>query len=257
MIAAVALCAAPAVAADDAAIGWTGEASAAIAVGTGTTRTFSGNVDGKATRTWENDVASIRARADYGLSEESRDASQKSIQNSQALLADWKHTIHERFFWDTNAELSRDVIQDREVRARVNTGPGYRWWESEDAAKQHFDTSFGVGYRYELYDGNTGSFNAGLAADNGFDENFVDLVLGWEYRNLLFDDSIEYTHTGFAAMPANDPDAYLLRTEVIIGIPLTEAWSFRIAALVEYTNEVPNEVEKLRTNTTLGLGYKF
>ena len=49
----------------------------------------------------------------------------------------------------------------------------------------------------------------------------------------------------------------MVRSEVIIGVPLTEAWSFRTSFLVEYTNDVPAKVTQTRTNTTIGLGYKF
>jgi hypothetical protein len=46
-------------------------------------------------------------------------------------------------------------------------------------------------------------------------------------------------------------------TEVIVGIPLSKAWSVRFATLVQYTNFVEDDIEKLRTTTTVGLGYKF
>jgi hypothetical protein len=68
---------------------------------------------------------------------------------------------------------------------------------------------------------------------------------------------MEWTHTGGVAMPFNEVDAYLIRTEGIIGIPLTEAWSFRTAVLFEYNNNAPDDQNKALTRTVVGLGYKF
>ena len=109
--------------------GWSGEIAASLTAQTGTTDTVSGSVDAKGERTWEKDVASVRFSALYGTTRRRGEATNDEVtQNAQALLGDWKRTIHERFFWDSKSELSRDNIQDREVRAAVNTGPGYRFW---------------------------------------------------------------------------------------------------------------------------------
>ena len=115
-----------------------------------------------------------------------------------------------------------------------------------------FDVSTGLGYRYEVYDGNTNTENA----DTNMDQ-FVDAVLGFEYKNMLFDDKVEWTYTGGLNVPLNAVEAFIVRSEIIIGVPLTEAWSFRTSFLVEYTNEVPAKVTQARTNTTIGLGYRF
>ena len=122
----------------------------------------------------------------------------------------------------------------------------------EDASKRHFDLSVGVGYRYEVFDGDNGDPNANKSQDN-----FADLVAAFEYKNLLFDDRIEFTHTGSARMPANDPNAYILRTEATVGVPLAEAWDLRVAFLAEYIKVTPQPAVGLTTRTTIGLGYKF
>ncbi len=235
--------------------GWSGELNLAFAAQTGTKDTTSGTLDAKTTRTWENDVVAIRFRGDYGTSREKDGGTSTAdtTQDSQAFFVDWKHHIHERFFWDTKTEASRDNTQDRELRASLSMGPGYRFWQAEEASKRHFDTNTGIGYRYEIYDGNTG---AGAAA-NGYTDQFVDLVVGFEYKNLFFDDRMEWSHTGVAFVPANDFAAYLLRTEVIIGLPLTESWSFRTSFLAEYTADVAARVNKTKTVTSIGLGYTF
>jgi hypothetical protein len=111
-----------------------------------------------------------------------------------------------------------------------------------------------MGYRFEIYDGNTHS----TVANNGDTDNFADVVVAADYKNLFFDDKIEYSHTLSARMPANDPSSYLLRTEIIVGIPLSEAWSFRTTFLAEYVaNPGADEVNNTTTRTAVGLGYKF
>lgn len=246
--------------------GWTGEVSASLTAQTGTTDSFAGSIDAKTDRTWERDAVEARFTGVYGTTKTRNNLSQTSsnvTQNSQGLFLEWQRTIHERFFWDTNAEVSRDNVQDREVRAAIGTGPGYRFWEGEEAPKEHFDVSGGIGYRYELYDGNTRVFTpgptppAGQPVNTGDEDHFVDLILSFEYKNMLIEDRLEFTHTGRAKMPANSPGQYILSTEVIVGVPITEAWSFRLGFLAEYQAEQPEEINNTTTRTTVGLGYKF
>ncbi len=242
--------------------GWTGGINVGVTAQSGTTDTFSGSIDANADRAWAKDEVSVRFSGVYGTSRTRDKDGTETIQNAQALFGDWKHLFSDRFFWDTGSELSRDNTQDRELRVRVNTGPGYRFWKGdawgEDAANSdHFDISAGVGYRYEIYDGNTNGGTGTGVAENGDKDHFADLVAGFDYANLMFDGRIEFTHTGSAFVPANDFEAYLLRTEIIFGVPLSEAWSFRTGVLVEYFNDAPDDTNKLTTRTTVGLGYKF
>lgn len=247
--------------------GWTGEISAALTAQTGTTDSVAANIDAKAERTWEKNFASIRFSGVYGTTRNRGSASAGSdssqdeeTQNSQALFGEWKRQIHDRFFWDTESELSRDNVQNRDVRFAMNTGPGYRFWEGERKAKEHFDVNAGIGYRFELFDQDTTpATDPNPSPDRGRKDrgNFADIVVGFEYKNMLFEDRIEFTHTGSAKMPANNVDAYILTTEVIAGVPLTEAWSLRIGFLAQYQNEQPNDTTNTTTRTTVGLGYKF
>jgi len=232
--------------------GWSGEASASLSNQTGTTVSFSGTVDGTIKRTWEKDEVSARVSATYGKSKREGDASSTTTQDNQGVFTEWKHLFSEHLFSNTTSELSRNSTQDRKLRFKVDVGPGVRVWQGEEPAKSHFDVSLGVGYRYEVYDG-----NAGVAQDDTDVDHLIDAVLGFEYKNMLFDDRIEWTHTGSALVPVNLPGAYLLRTEGIVGVPITEAWSFRLSALVEYTNQVADNTRRTRTLTTVGLGYKF
>ena len=258
-IAAALFAAAPSVAHDEPEApvneGWKGGISASITAQTGTVDTFAGTIDGVAEQSFDQDWLRGRFNGVYGTSRDRRGAGSKDdvIQDAQGLFGDWKRTIHERFFWQSGTELSRDSVQDRMVRTSLNTGPGYRFWEGANAALEHFDTNVGFGYRYELYELNT------VAGDNDKYDNdhFADLGLGFEYKNGLFRDAVQFTHTGTARMPVNDPAAYVLITEVIFGIPLTPAWSFRTSYYIEYNGVQPDEVNNLTTRAAVGLGYTF
>jgi putative salt-induced outer membrane protein YdiY len=234
--------------------GWTGELSASGAVQTGTVDTISGTLDSKLERDWEKDYLGFRLTGSYGRNRDRQDSPSENTttENAQAFVTQWKHIYRPRFFQNSRQELSRDTTQNREVRVWLTTGPGYRLWQGEKPKKEHFDVTVGAGYRYELYDGNTGD-----PTDDGYDRQLGDVLATFEYKNNLFEDRIEYTHTGAAAMPVNETKAYVLRSEVIIGVPLTAAWSFRTTFLIEYTNDVPDDVNSTLTRTTMGIGYKF
>jgi putative salt-induced outer membrane protein YdiY len=233
----------PAVAEGD--VDWTGDVSLSVTSQSGTTDTFAGALDAKTKRASEQNHLKIRFKADYGTSKKKGDgdSGSETIQDSQALFGEWKRTIHDRFFWDSGSETSRDSTQDRDIRVAVDTGPGYRVWRSNDEGQDHFDLMGGVGYRYEVYDSD--------------DSHFVDLVGSFEYKNGLFDDKVEFTHTGTVKAPANEFSDFIVSSEVIIGVPLTESWSFRTSVFVEYVNEVPTGIEEFTTKTSVGLGYKF
>ena len=238
---------------------WASELILSIAATSGTIDTFSGSVDSKTERTFDDvDLVTVRFTGVYGTKRERNDGSRTStetIKNAQELSARWKHTFHERFFWLTPTAAARDSVQELEVRYTLATGPGYRLWMPEDnTAKRHLDLSAGPGYRYEIWDGNTG---AGTD-ENGDSSHYADLVVGFEYKNLFFDEAVEYTHTGSARMPANDPNSYLLRSELIFDVPLTKGWTFRTGFVVEFTNNPgTDEITNTTTRTTVGLGYKF
>jgi putative salt-induced outer membrane protein YdiY len=238
---------------------WSGELILSIAAQSGTIDTFAGSIDTKAERTWNKiDLVGARFTGVYGTSRERNDGSRTStetIQNAQELSARWKHTIHKRFFWLTPTSVARDSVQELEVRYAIASGPGYRVWMPEDKPdKRHFDLSAGPGYRYENWDGNTGS----TVDDNGDTSHYGDMVVGFEYKNLFFDEKVEYTHTGSARMPVNDTDSYLLRSELVFDVPLTAGWTFRTGFVVEFTNNPgTDEITNTTTRTTVGLGYKF
>ncbi|MEZ4334593.1 MAG: DUF481 domain-containing protein [Myxococcota bacterium] len=244
--------------------GWAGGITAALTAQTGTINSFAGSIDASAEQTFGKDWLKGRFNGVYGITRQrNTEKNDQLVQDAQGLFGDWKRTIHERLFWQTGSELSRNSIQDRMVRAALSTGPGYRFWEGgNDATKEHFDTRLGVGYRYELYDpdnaDNATPPPAHIRGSGALDhDHFADLLAGFEYRNQIIADRIDFTHTGSVRMPANDPGAYVLTTELIFGIPLTPQWSFHTSFFAEYLAVQPDEVNNLTTRTTVGLGYTF
>jgi len=238
--------------------GWIGDISASITAQTGTVDTFAGALNAVAEQDFGKDWIRGRFNAAFGTSHqrtETNDDEDVKIQDATALYGDWKRTLHERLFWQTGSELSRDSIQDRMARAALATGPGYRFWQPENPDLNHFDARVGVGYRYEIYDIDT----APGAPDRGHldEDHFADFTAGFEYRNQLFDEKIDWMHTGQIRMPMNDPQSYVVATEAILGVPITESWSFRTAFFLEYVAQQPAFVNNVTTRTTIGLGYKF
>lgn len=236
--------------------GWAGGISASVTAQTGTIDSFAGSIDATAEQTFEKDWLKGRFNGVYGITRQrNSEKNDQLVQDAQGLFGDWKRTIHERFFWQTGSEISRNSIQDRMARVALATGPGYRFWQGADPTLEHFDSRLGVGYRYELYDPDADPGQNGLG---GLDQDhFADLVAGFEYRNQIIADRVDFTHTGAVRMPANDPSAYVLTTELIFGIPLTPQWSFRTSFFAEYLAIQPDEVNNLTTRTTVGLGYTF
>ncbi|MBK7950132.1 MAG: DUF481 domain-containing protein [Deltaproteobacteria bacterium] len=245
--------------------GWIGGISASVTAQTGQTDTFAGSIDAVGEQTFGKNWLRGRFNGVYGTTRnrsENTGGNDKVIQDAQGLFGDWKHSIHDRFFWQSGSELSRNSVQDREVRAALVTGPGYRFWEGEPVDLEHFDMNLGLGYRFEMYNPDNRTINdpPGVVTigDGNIDQDhFADLAAGFEYKNGLFQDAVQYTHVGTARMPVNDPEAYVLITEVIFGIPLTPAWSFRASYYVEYNHVQPDEVNNLTTRATVGLGYTF
>jgi len=257
---------------DDSA-GWKGDLALAITAQSGSVDTFAGTLEAGIERDWTDDHVDVRFVGVYGTTRDrkndpaDRPSNDRTVQDSQGLFGSWKHIIHNRFFWNSHSELSRDSTQDREVRFRLATGPGYRFWQGEDPASTHFDVSAGLGYRYELYDGNT----FGLSTDpvlgppavfldpdlNGSDQQLADVILAFEYKNNLFEDRVVWSHTGSIAMPVNKTDAYIFTTEAIAAVPFSEAWSFRTGVFYEYVNNVPEDINPSTLRVTVGLGYNF
>lgn len=239
---------------------WDGDITGSFAAQTGSVNTLNASLDAKTERNWEKDRLQIRLQGSYGRVRDRGDtpSEDSTAENAQSLSFNHRRSLGVRTFWVSINETSRDTTQDREVRFWLATGPGYRFWEGEEVKKQYFDAAIKAGYRYELFDGNTGAFkDDGSADENGYDSNYADAIFSFDYRNLLFDGAMEWRHVGSFALPMNNTSAWLARTEGTMSIPLTEAWDFRAGILVEYNNNAPDDQNELLTRSNLGLAYKF
>ncbi len=259
VLCAVAMTAAVAPAEEDDDRDWDGEVSLSFTAQTGTVDTLAGSVDAETSRNWTNDKLTFRFNGVYGRTRDrsnsgpdgrSRD---ETIQDAQGIFSIWRHDYTERIFQKSTTELSRDATQNRKVRAAVDSSPGVRVWKGARPKKKHFDLYSGFGFRFERFDGNAG----GAPSENSDDRYLVDFVAGFQHKNLFFEEKLEFTHTARIRMPANDPDVFIVVSEVIIGIPLTASWSFRTSFWYEYLNDVPDDTNNSTTRTAIGLGYKF
>jgi len=229
--------------------GWTGEVNLNVASLTGTNDTFAGSVVATLERQWEKDRLRATAQGFFGFTRDRRDdpSTEQTTQNAQNLRVGWNRTVSGRFFWDTVTWAGRDTIQDINFQYRLSSGPGYRVWEADPGDKQHLDLSSRVGYRFLTFRDSTGEDTL----------NLVDLIAAFEYKNLLLDDRLEFTHTGEVLLPANDIDSWMGKTAVNLGVPITAAWSMNLGFELEYQSRTPERVTNFTTRTTGGLVYKF
>ncbi len=229
--------------------GWSGEVNLNASNLTGTNDTFAGSVIAKLAREWEKDKLSATAQGYYGFTRDRRDdpSDENTTQNAQNLEIGWNHTLSGRFFWDTLTWAGRDAIQDINFQYRLASGPGYRFWEGAEKDKEHLDLSTRVGYRFLTFRDSTGEDTRQL----------VDLIAGFEYKNLFLEDRLEFIHTGEVLLPANDIDSWVGKTGITLSVPITAAWSMRLGFEVEYQARTPERVTNLTTRTNGGLVYEF
>lgn len=229
--------------------GWSGEVNLNAASLTGTNDTFAGSVVAELAREWERDKLSAKAQGYYGFTRDRRDdpSSEDTTQNAQNIEIGWNRTLSKRFFWETVTWAGRDAVQDINFQYRFASGPGYRFWEGAQKDKEHLDLSTRVGYRFLTFRDSTGEDTRHL----------VDLIAGFEYKNLLLEDRLEFTHTGEVLLPANDFGSWVGKTGITLGVPITAAWSMRLGFELEYQARTPERVTNFTTRTTGGLVYKF
>jgi putative salt-induced outer membrane protein YdiY len=230
-------------------LGWSGEVNLNAANLTGTNDTFAGSVIAELAREWEKDKLSATAKGYYGFTRDRRDdpSDENTTQNAQNIEIGWNRKLSGRFFWETLTWAGRDAIQDINFQYRLASGPGYRFWEGKKKDKEHLDLSSRVGYRFLTFRDSTGEDTRQL----------VDLIAGFEYKNLFLEERLEFTHTGEVLLPANDIDSWVGKTGITLGVPITAAWSMRLGFEVEYQSRTPERVTNFTTRTNAGLVYKF
>ncbi len=217
-------------------LGWTGKAILAASLASGDVNVFTGHLEGSAERKWESDVLRLGLNGIYGLTDGEQNA------NAQAATGDWRHFLSERIFSYLDAEFGRDTIQQINWRFIGNLGPGWRVWRAEE--KRRLDLELGVGYRHEEYRGPTQT------------RDDVNLRFAFEHLNRI-GPALEVGHSGELLLPANDPDGFLARSELILSLPLGGAWHYRSSVGLEYQNEPAMGNEEVNVRATAGLEFRF
>jgi len=223
---------------------------AGVSATTGKPDLFGGSINVDADRDWEKDRLRLKLRTNIAGKNDKRTRGRLGTrtqtyieQSSQKLEASWKRILHDRLFVISKAEGGRDVAQDINVRAAAFVGPGYRFWE-KDKQKQYLDADIGVGYRHEVYRGEDG-------------DNLADIGAGMDYANVFFDGGLTYRHGLDFLLPVNDPDSFLVRTELSAGVPVVGGWAINVTVGLEYQNGAPSDAEAVTARATGGLEYNF
>ncbi len=133
-------------------------------------------------------------------------------------------------------------MEGRNLRVTVDSGPGYRVWEGGEG--RFFDLSSGLGYRHERF------------RRDEPENNLIDIRAGYEYNDKI-GEVVEVKHKSDAFMPANDFEAFLLKSELTLSVPLVGGLHFRNHARYEFVNEPV--VDNVQHNfwLTVGLEYRL
>jgi hypothetical protein len=232
--------------------GWTGDVNLSLSNQTGTNDVLLAEGEINLARDWEKDKLAAQFVGAYG---ETRDREKdpatksktKTNQNRQRLQLTHRRDLMERFFWKSATEGARDSVNDINFIYRIGSGPGYRFWQAEESADEFLDLFLTPGYRFVTFRDSTDEDT----------QNLADIVAGFEYKNSVFEGRLDIGHTGEFFFPVNDTQAWIARTGIVFGVPITAAWSMRTSFNVLYQNTTPARVNKLTTQLSAGISYKF
>lgn len=132
----------------------------------------------------------------------------------------YENNLSERRFWYTRLELEFDEFEDIDLRALAAFGGGYYWIKDADTDLQ---TSVGLGYRHEAYDG-------------GRTENDAVIDLGLNYRQDIptlgqFKQTITYSPD------FQETDNYRFFLDTSLTLPLkNEQWNWKIGMRHSYNS---------------------
>ena len=137
-------------------------------------------------------------------------------------------------------EVLNDKFRDIQLRTTIGPGVGYQVWEDPVKA---LGVEAGLSYLSESHyiAANTDFWTARLAANFRYN-------LG---KYLVFTDRVAF-------YPSIERSGeYRLRNEAAVSAPLGAKWAMRLAHILDYSSDPPDDVRKTDTTTTLGLQYKF
>jgi len=215
---------------------WEFKIAAGISLREGDESKFNGNGDLLYKYGFTKDTLTFRALGDYGESDGDRDT-----ENYGANLK-WRHDFDGRFFWLSNTGADSDQIQGRNLRVIVNSGPGYRIWQDGDA--NFFDVATGLGYRHERFRGDDPN------------NDLLDMVAGYDYQQI-FGEAVEIVHATDFYAPVNEIEAYLVKSEITLSVPLFAGLHFRNNARYEYVHQPADDRKESNFWLTMGLEYRL
>lgn len=216
--------------------GWTGKIRLAGSFQTGNVDANHVDFRAEATRTWERDRLSAGARVRYGRSEGETTASFGLVESK------FDHYFEKNFYGYASMEVSRDKIQNLDLRALFGVGVGLMVWEGE---KEHQDLSFegGLSALYEDFEGEDSELEPALR-------------LAAKYRDVYFE-NLHFVQEVELLTPVTDPKDFLFRSRTSTIYPLGESWNADNTLEVTYQNEPPAETEELDIVLTVGIEHTF
>jgi putative salt-induced outer membrane protein YdiY len=217
---------------------WSGAVALSGGHYSGTRNSYNGRLQVDVKRDAERDRVRLGIDALYGKSDGNTDV------DAQRAFGDYRHNFTHRFFGYWNAEVGRDSVEEIRVRFSSTVGPGYRIWEQDD--KSYLDGEIGIGYMHE-------SFN-----DETDTRNNATLRAAYEYKDTMGPKQVlEVFHTTEFLLPVTEVEAFLVRSDVGLAVPLVLELKLALSFNVEYQNEPAASAEKWSTYSTFGVRYEF
>lgn len=210
---------------------------------------FAANGDASVSYYWATDRLTGRVLADYG-------ETTNQVVNVAGFLVDqkvvdtqnyggsllWRHDFTERFFNEARTTADSDPIQSRDVRVTADITPGYRVWMRSE--KEYFDVKAGPSYRFERFN------------DGSPDNQFFEGRAAYQFEGRI-GEALEIQHQTEILVPFSEVEAYLLRSELTLSVPLVYGFYLRTNGRIE--NLGRPAVGRKDTNywITFGLEYRF
>ena len=217
---------------------WSGAVALSGGHSSGTKNSYNGRLQVDVQRDWERDRVRFGIDALYGKSDGNTDV------DAQRAFGDYRHNFTKRFFGYWNAEVGRDSVEQIKVRASSTVGPGYRIWEQD--AKSYLDGEIGVGYLHESFYDETNTRNNAM------------IRAAYEYKDTVGPKQVlELFHSTEFLLPVTEVEAFLVRSDVGLAVPLVLELKLALSFDVEYQNEPAASAEKWSTKSTFGVRYEF
>lgn len=213
---------------------WTGNVTVAANLQSGNTDRTNASVGADAVRKTVQDRYSLKYLFNYAEEDDATTA-----RNTYGT-GKYDHFFTEKYYGYLSAELLNDEFKDLNLRTVVGPGAGYQIWD--DQVKEL------------LVEGGVSYFSEDL--DEGKDDDWItgrvsgDLKYTYREKIVIGEQIIIY--------PAlEDTGEFQLRNEVSLSSALYAGWSLKLANILEYDSEPPEDVDKSDWNWLLGLQYGF